>query len=188
MTKTPTSLLERLRQPCEPEAWGRFVSLYTPLIYCWARHAGLQDQDAADLVQEVLTTLFRVLPTFVYDRKKGFRRWLKTVTLNTWRNNCKRWDRRGLMRQDDDLNQIAGRDDLEEFWEGEYRQHLATRALKVMQADFQETTWRACWEMVALGRPAADVAAELKLSIGAVYAAKFRVMDRLRQELGGMLE
>jgi hypothetical protein len=50
MTKTPTSLLERLSQPVEPQAWDRFVSLYTPLIYAWGRHVGLQDQDAADLV------------------------------------------------------------------------------------------------------------------------------------------
>ncbi len=57
-----------------------------------------------------------------------------------------------------------------------------------MRADFQEKTWKACWETVALGRPAAAVAAELDLSVGAVYAAKFRVLERLRQELHGLLD
>jgi RNA polymerase sigma-70 factor (ECF subfamily) len=64
MTRTPASLLERLRQPFEPEAWARFVALCTPLIYSWARHLGLQEQDAADLVQDVFVTLLQVLPTF----------------------------------------------------------------------------------------------------------------------------
>ncbi len=57
-----------------------------------------------------------------------------------------------------------------------------------MRADFEETTWRACWEMVVAGRPAAAVAAELGLTVGAVYAAKFRVLKRLRRDLRGLLD
>ena len=45
--ETPASLLERLRRPADPEAWARFVALYTPLLYRWARRAGLQEADAA---------------------------------------------------------------------------------------------------------------------------------------------
>ncbi len=57
--KTPASLLERMRQPANPDAWERFVALYAPLIYSWGCRAGLQDADAADLVQEVLVALMR---------------------------------------------------------------------------------------------------------------------------------
>src|SRR5262245_15322932 len=66
MTKTPSSLLERLRLPGDPAAWARFVALYAPLIYGWGLRAGLQESDAADLAQEVLVTLLQVLPTFTY--------------------------------------------------------------------------------------------------------------------------
>src|SRR4051794_10624721 len=59
MLTTPVTLLERLRRPDDPEAWGRFVELYTPLLYAWARKTGLQESDAADLVQEVFTLLLR---------------------------------------------------------------------------------------------------------------------------------
>src|SRR3954452_12743409 len=48
MTKTPISLLERLRGSFDPEAWDRFVSLYSPVILMWGRHIGLQEHDAAD--------------------------------------------------------------------------------------------------------------------------------------------
>ena len=76
----------------------------------------------------------------------------------------------------------------EAYWETEYRGHLVRRALELMQADFEPATWKACWEMVTTERPAADIAAELRLSVGAVYAAKFRVLARLREELAGMLD
>ena len=188
MTTTPASLLERLRQPFDPESWGRFVALYTPLIYAWGRRVGLQDPDAADLVQDVFITLIEVLPSFTYDRHKSFRRWLRTVTLNRWRNTCKQWDHRVLRGRGGDVSELAAPDELEALWDAEYHQCLAGRALAIMRADFQEATWRACWEMVVASRPAAEVAAELGLTVGAVYAAKFRVLDRLRQELRGMLD
>jgi RNA polymerase sigma-70 factor (ECF subfamily) len=188
MTNTPVSLLERLRDPFDCDAWARFVKLYTPLIYSWGRRVGLQDQDAVDLVQDVFATLIQVLPTFAYDRHKSFRGWLRTVALNRWRNTRKQWNEKMPREPGNGVERLALPDDVEAFWEAEYQQHLVSQALAIMRADFQEKTWRACWEVVVSGRSANEVAKELGLSIGAVYAAKFRVLDRLRRELRGMLE
>jgi RNA polymerase sigma-70 factor (ECF subfamily) len=74
------------------------------------------------------------------------------------------------------------------FEEEEYRQALVARALAMMQAEFQPATWRACWEFVVCDRPAAEVAAELGLSVNAVYLAKSRVLRRLRERLAGLLD
>jgi RNA polymerase sigma-70 factor (ECF subfamily) len=188
MTKTPSSLLDRLRQPSDPAAWDRFVALYTPLIYAWARGVGLQESDAADLVQDVFLTLLRVLPSFTYDAHKGFRGWLRTVTLNAWRDRRKRRADRALPGDDRALAEAAAPDAVESFWETEYRQQVVKRAMAMMQADFRPATWKAFWEQVVVGRPAREVAAELGLTPGAAYAAKFRVLDRLRDELHGMLD
>jgi len=188
MTQTPVSLLDRLRQPFAAEAWARFVALYTPLIYGWGRRMGLQEHDTTDLVQDVFVTLLEVMPTFAYDRQGSFRRWLRTITLNKWRNALERAAHPVGQARADALDRLASDDELEARWEAEYQQHLANRALHVMRADFQESTWKACWEVVVARRPAGEVAAELGLTVGAVYAAKFRVLDRLRQELDGMLE
>ncbi len=188
MTKTPSSLLERLRQPFEPEAWAQFVSLYTPMIYAWARRVGLQEQDAADLVQDVFVTLLRVLPTFDYDRRQSFRRWLWTVTINQWRKDRNKPSNRMAVGLEGQPEPVAVANDLEGAWEAEYQHHLINQALLMMQADFEETTWKACWEMVANGRSAAEVATELSLTVGAVYAAKFRVLKRLRRDLEGLLD
>ncbi len=185
--KTPASLLEQLRQPEATGAWERFVSLYTPLIYSWGRRVGLQDADAADMVQDVLVTLMRALPSFSYDRHKSFRCWLRTVTLNKWRDRRKMKALQPLPC-DEGLEDAVSPEDPEAFWETEYRRHLVERALRVMQADFRPATWQACWKYVVEGRPAAEVAAELGLTVGAVCAARFRVLDRLRNELAGLLE
>ncbi len=186
MHTTSASLLERLRQPAEQESWTRFVKLYTPLIFYWARRTGLQEDDAADLVQEVFTLLVQKLPEFQYAPGKSFRGWLRTVTLNKWRE---RQRRRVVAAVGDESHPeaVANPDD-EAFWETEYRQQVFTRAFELMQSEFQPATWKACWEQVVAGKPAGVVAAELGMTAGAVRAAKFRVLCRLRKEFEGMLD
>jgi RNA polymerase sigma-70 factor (ECF subfamily) len=185
---TPASLLERLRLPSDEGAWDRFVRLYTPFIFHWARQAGLQPADAADLVQGVLTTLIQRFPEFTYDRHKNFRGWLRTITLNQWRDFCRRRAVRACQGISDDLPDVAVSGGQDSFAEAEYRTHLVARALELMQSEFQPTTWRACWEYVACGRSVAEIARELGISPNAVYMAKSRVLTRLREELKDLLD
>ncbi len=186
MHTTSASLLERLRQPAEQESWQRFVQLYTPLIFYWARRTGLQDADATDLVQDVFTLLLKKLPEFRYSPDKSFRSWLRTVTLNKWRERQRQ--PRAAVGGDEQTPETAIADDAEAFWETEYRQQIYQRAFELMQSEFQPATWKACWEQVVGGKPAAVVAAELGMTAGAVRAAKFRVLCRLRKEFEGLLE
>jgi RNA polymerase sigma-70 factor (ECF subfamily) len=185
MNSTPVSLLEQLRRRPDQEAWRRFVRLYTPMLYHWARGAGLQSAEAADLVQDVFLVLIQKLPAFSYDRQKSFRGWLRTVTLNKWRERRRC---RSVPVTGDDVAELADPIDGAVFGETEYRRYLVDRALQIMQAEFQPATWKACWEVVVVGRPAAEVARELGISPNAVYIAKCRVVSRLRQELDGLFE
>jgi RNA polymerase sigma-70 factor, ECF subfamily len=185
--ETPASLLERLKLPAPQDAWDRFVRIYTPFIYHWARQAGLQTADAADLVQDVLTTLLRTIPTFHYDKQRSFRAWLRTVTMNCWRDRCRRLATRP-MGSLPNPEEIAEPDTDGSFSEIEYRRQLVARALELMQVEFQPATWKACWEFVVNSRSAADVARELKISENAVYIAKSRVLRRLHEELHGLLD
>jgi RNA polymerase sigma-70 factor (ECF subfamily) len=186
MDQTPVSLLERLRRPADPAAWERFVDLVTPLLYRWARRAGLQESDAADLVQDVLVVLVEKLPEFRYDPRHSFRAWLHTVALNRWRNRRRRPEPDGL--GDGGRAELVSPDAGAAFAEAEYRRHLLGRALRLVRGDFQPGTWQAFWEHVVRDRPAAEVAAELGLRVDSVYAAKSRVLRRLRQELDGLLD
>jgi RNA polymerase sigma-70 factor (ECF subfamily) len=186
--KTPVTLLERLRRPGEQEAWRRFAALYTPLIYYWARRAGLQQSDAADLAQDVFLHLLEKLPHFSYDPSRRFRAWLHTVTLNRLRDRARRRGERTIAFGEEGLDQVVVDEGTDALNEREYQSFLIKRALEVMRTDFQETTWKACWLHAVEGRPAAKVAAELGLTEGAVYAARFRVLARLREELRGLME
>jgi RNA polymerase sigma-70 factor (ECF subfamily) len=186
MHTTPVSLLEQLRQPDPGDAWVRFVRLYTPLLFSWARHLEPQEQDAADLVQDVFTLLVQKLPGFQYNQQKSFRAWLYRLMKNKWQDKRKKPN--VLLEADvGPLSPLAPGASADVFEENEYQRHLVGRALVLMQTDFHPTTWKAFWEHLVCGRPAKSVGEELGITIGAVYAAKFRVMDRLRKELQGLL-
>lgn len=182
---TSVSLLKRLGQPENQRAWDRFVQLYTPLLFYWAHKAGLDSADAGDLVQDVFCILVRKLPTFDYDASKSFRSWLKTVLQNTLINRR----RRKLPQTQPDMDLLPPQPQANEaikLEEAEYRQYLVARAVELMQAEFEPKTWQACWRLVVMGRPGAEVAQELGMSVNAVYLAKSRVLAALRSELEGL--
>jgi RNA polymerase sigma-70 factor (ECF subfamily) len=185
-SETSPSLLERLRKPDEPRAWSRFVELYTPLLFFWSRRLGLSPQDAEDLVQDVFADLIQKLPDFTYNEQKSFRGWLRKIVINKWND---RQRRRQLPRAGgEEANALLlSAAENSPFWEGEHRQFLVHRALEVMQADFEPTTWKAFLAFVVEGKTGFQVAAELGISEGAVYVAKCRVLRRLRQELSEFL-
>ena len=184
MIKTPVSLLERLRSSKDSSAWHLFASIYTPFLYKQAQHLNLQIADAADLVQEVLLVAFHKLPSFQYDPKGSFRKWLVTIARNKWILNYRRCSPQvGIALPD-----VPAPDEREELEEKEYRYFLVRQALSNIQSGFPITTWTAFQEYALAGLPAHQVAARLGLTINSVYVAKSRVLKRLRDELAGLLD
>lgn len=182
--QTSISLLEQLRGPNEAAAWGRFVELCAPLMLAWARRLGLDDSAADDLIQEAFVVLVRKLPEFRYRQGESFRAWLKSVTCNKHRE----MRRRKALPMTDGAALDGVVDPGEEFWEADYRRHLMARALETSPRDFQPKTWRAFHEVVVAGRDPDEVAADLDVSVNAVYVARSRVVQHLRQELAGLLD
>jgi RNA polymerase sigma-70 factor (ECF subfamily) len=187
MEKTPVSLLEKLRSPDRQRAWERFVYLSTPLLCQWAWRLGLTGPDAEDLVQDVFVVLLQKLPSFEYDPQQRFRAWLWTVTVNKHRER---------LRRRSDSAQTVGQlvaepeipDQIDAVIEADFQHYLVQRALQLMQNEFQSATWRAFWECTVNGRPAVEVATELQIGLDSVYAAKSRVLRRLRAELKELLD
>jgi RNA polymerase sigma-70 factor (ECF subfamily) len=166
--------------------------LYTPLLYSWCRRAGLSEADAAELVQEVFVVLLDKIDQFeprADDGRPGkFRSWLRTVTLNKWRDFLRRRREEPLEPNDAIWQEIAAPPDAERLWQAEHDHYVARRALEIMRAEFSEAQFKACWETTVNGRTVAEVAAELGMSVGALYVAKSRVLMRLREELAGLCE
>lgn len=184
MNSTSGSLLERLRNPDEQEAWNRFADLYTPLLYYWLRRLGLPENDAADLVQEVFLVLVAKLPTFEYRRDGTFRGWLHALTVNKYRE----FQRRKRLPIIDGFVDLPDRKSPSHLEEIDYRRHLVKQMLHILEEQFPPSTWQYFQAYVVEGADPQAVAARFKISVGTVYTAKSKVLTRLREELVGLLE
>jgi RNA polymerase sigma-70 factor (ECF subfamily) len=179
--------LAKLRDPVEqPLAWARFVSLYVPLLYRQARRLGVNPDDAGDLVQDVLVVLLRALPDFHYDPQRSFRAWLKTVVQNRWRETLRR--PRLATALPEVLEQLTQDDALQELTESEHTRHLVQVVLPSLAKHFPPAEWTAFERYALQGQPATTVAADLGISVATVYAARSRVLRRIRDELGEFLD
>ena len=186
MNSTSESLLIRLRSAQDNQAWSRFVELYTPLIFFWARKTGLQTQDASDLVQDVLSIVFQKLPTFQYDKTKSFRGWLRIVTLNKHREHCRKNSLGLVDARQSELARVA--ESAESIWDLNYKQTLVAQAMELIKPDFRPATWAALREFVLSKEPAGKIAKRHDISVWTIYAAKARLLSKLRDELEGLLD
>ncbi len=189
LPSTRPSLLLRIRDARDDQAWAQFVEIYAPLVYGYTRKHGLQDADAADLTQEVLRRVARSVDQLEYDPKRGtFHGWLLTVTRNALR---KYWS--GRQRHPQAVGDTAVQALLEEqpdgpdedaaAWDQEHEWRLFHWAAGQVRGSFQESTWQAFWQTAVEGRSAQEVAGSLGMSPGAVYIAKSRVLARLKDHI-----
>jgi RNA polymerase sigma-70 factor (ECF subfamily) len=186
----PHDLINRLREhPDDAAAWQRFDTLCRPMLRDWLRRYCLQPHDADDLVQQALEVVVRELPHFEYDPRRGtFPAWLRAILGNRlrefWRSRKGRpWATGPGELNNRVLNQVVDpRSDPGGVWEREHARHVIRRLLARVEPDFSPTTWQA-FRRVMSGEKAAEVAADLNISVNAVYLAKSTVLRRLRQEM-----
>src|SRR6476661_3693530 len=140
---TRASLLVQIRDGTNHAAWREFVDLYGPVVYGFARKRGLQDADAADLMQDVLRSVSAAMGRLDYDPVRGtFRGWLFTVTRNKVFNFLDSRSRRvqgsGDSGMQQRLEQHAGADGkLSSDWEADYQRALAGQAMERVKTEFQ---------------------------------------------------
>lgn len=190
-SQTRPSLLVRIRDAHDLDAWRRFSAIYEPLIRGQAHREGLQEADAADIAQEVMRIVAQVAPRFEYDASLGtFRGWLYTVTRNAIRghwNRSKKPDRgAGGTTAALALAEVPASLNPEAAWEREYQSRLFLWAADQLRNEFEESTWDAFWATAIRGETPKDVAARLGTSVGAVYIAKSRILARLRAIIRGI--
>lgn len=184
MQTTSLTLLMRLCRPDEPDAWDRFVRLYSSGIYSWVRGLGIRHDDAADIVQDVFVSLVQKLSEFRHQGSRSFRGWLWAIT----RNKCREWARRRelVLIPANSLDEFVGEDN-EPYWEDKFRRYLIGQIASVVEADYPPELWQAFWEHVVEGRPASRVAADLGLNIWSVYAVKAQIVTRLHEEFSDLV-
>jgi RNA polymerase sigma factor (sigma-70 family) len=185
---TRYSLLVRLAQPSDEPAWHELVAIYEPFIYRLARRRGFQHADAADLCQEVFQATAKAIERWHARTDRGsFRAWLFQIARNIMINALRYRQRHpgGVGGSDIKklLDQQPAEDEESRVLAFEYERHLFQWAAEEVKKDFRPATWLAFWQTAVEGRRALEVAQELKMSVGAVYIARSRVMARLREKI-----
>lgn len=192
---TSKTLLQRLRAN-DGEAWRIMVELYSPLVCHWATRGGVRGADVEDVAQEVLQAAATHMQNFRRDRPgDSFRGWLRGITRNMVLQHFRRSGRhpRGsggtdaLVQlhtiEDSDAARQEEDDDPAEELDG-----LRRRALELVRGEFEERTWRAFWMTVVESRSPADIAAEMGVSATAIRMAKSRVLRRLKETFGDLIQ
>ncbi len=186
---TSASLLERLQEGGDQDAWVRFDKLYRPLILYWCREGGVHAADHLDVCQDVFLKVQRAIGKFTADREQGsLRGWLSRITRNRIadyhrdRKNCPE-----VPLTADIADRLARLDVDEESPKPTSARLLLERALELVRGDFTANTWQAFLLHGRDGRPAPEVAGLLGITALAVRQARARVLRRLRAEFGNVL-
>lgn len=186
--ETRESLLFQVKDPENREAWDQFALLYCPVIYRLARKRGLQDADAQDLTQQVLMAVASAIGRWERkDESTRFRHWLRRVAKNAIIN--------ALSRQPHDravggstIHELLDEcpvcdEETEKLIELEYRRELYRQAAEIVRADVQPETWHGFELTIMDGHSIHAAAAHSGKSVGTIYAARSRIMRRLREAI-----
>ncbi len=193
MDDTSHSLLDQLCCADDGDSWRRMHELYGPLLRGWLARYDVQDADADDLIQDVMIVVAKELPNFRHNQQIGaFRNWLRRILVNRLRNF---WRGRGRDVASGD-SEIARRlnefedahSQLTQIWDQEHDQYVIRRLLELVEPRFSETVRTAFRRLALDGAKGRDVAAELNLSVSAVFDAKSRVTRELRRLGQGMID
>lgn len=193
MNTTSLTLLERARDAGDSVAWERLVLIYKPVLGSWLRQRGAPPQDADDLVQEVLAVVVQELPNFTHRQTGAFRGWLRAILGNRLRTYWRQGRCRPVSSADTWLLEMADASSdnthaLSQQWDREHDVLVLGRLLELMEQEFEPGTLQAFRRVVLDCCKTDDVAAELGISVAAVYIAKSRVMRRLRAEAAGLID
>jgi RNA polymerase sigma-70 factor (ECF subfamily) len=185
---TRASLLIRVRDPADQAAWEEFVEIYRPVILRMAWKKGLQNADAEDLAQKVLLSVSQAIEQREHDLERArFRTWLHRVVHNAILNALSRGkpdrgtgDSAHLALLQQQASHEGPDSDLLRL---EYRREVFRWAARQVRPEFHEDTWNAFWQTAVEVRECEEVARELGKTLGAIYAARSRIMRRIQEEV-----
>ena len=189
---TRASLLLRLRDSQDHEAWLEFATLYEPVAYRLLRRHGLQDADAREVMQDLLMAVSRNIDRWDPAKERGsFRGWLRQVARNLVINWLKQRQRQVLATGGSDLQAMLNglpddsAPETVEF-DQELRRAMFQQAAEQVRSEVQPATWQAFWETAIIGASPADAAQKLGMTVGAIRVAKCRVLARLQKAVQTM--
>jgi len=185
LPQTRQSLLVRL-QDQSSDAWTEFLQIYEQAIQNYARSKGLQDADAKDVTQEVLAAVTKKMDSWDPNSNRGtFRGWLLRAARNIAVSRIAKQTKLAASGDTQVAKMLSQKPSQEEAesdaFHAEYRRKVFHWAAEKIRPEVKESSWQAFWLTSIEGQRAETVAEQLGLSLGSVYAAKFRIVARMRE-------
>jgi RNA polymerase sigma-70 factor (ECF subfamily) len=186
---TRETLIRRLPNAADVEAWEVFAEIYQPLLFRLARGRGMQPADAEDFVQEVLSAVVRNIERWLAREDRGsFRAWLFRIAFNLGVNFLTRPQHQRLGSGDSQIAQMlhevpAASADTSELFRQEYRRELFRWAAERVREQVSDRQWMLFWLTSVEERPIAEVAEEFAVSVGSIYIARSRITKRIRDTI-----
>ena len=181
--QTSPTLLATLRDGGQPSGWQEFFARYAPAVYRAARLRGLDEADADDIVQQVMTSICTHIGEFKYDRDRGqFRQWVRRIADNTITNLHRR--RRPNACDPELLDaRVGSARTAEELWAEQWRLQDLNYCLEQLAADISPRRMQAFRMYVMEGASAQDTAAAVEMSVGSVYVMRNHLLNMLRKRM-----
>ena len=192
---TRVTLIERVKQRYDEDAWKEFAGIYRSYIYAVIRNLHLSEHDTQEVHQKVMVKLWEKLPELDTSQIRRFRSYLAGVA----KNEVKQFIRSRERRQERERNSIEDTDtlylnsirlpDIERIAEEEWRIHLTNLAFRRIEKDFSKKAIEvfrlsiegldpeAIADQVGIGRASV---ATLKARVKARF---FMEIERLKEEL-----
>lgn len=182
---TRRSLLTRLKDWDDQEAWRQFFDLYWRLIYSVARRAGLAEAEAQDVVQETMVVVAKQMPGFRYDPARGsFKAWLHTVIRGRL---SRHWRKKSGAPVAIDLaeeeNETPGPPEFDAIWQSEWEHNLINAALRRVQAKVSPRQYLLFSLATLKEVPTQVITERYEASRTQIYIAKLRVGRLFKAEL-----
>jgi RNA polymerase sigma factor (sigma-70 family) len=177
-SRTRATLLRRLMDPADNEAWREFVEHYGSRIFRWCRSRGLQEADAEDLTQDLLVKLVVQMKTFEYDPTKSYHAWLKTITNNALIDSFKKSG-----RAQEVMDNVAARKGLLQELQPQFDRELLDEAMARVELRVERTTWEAFRLTGIEGLSAGEAAKQLRVPESRIRVYKGRVAKLIREEV-----
>jgi RNA polymerase sigma-70 factor (ECF subfamily) len=184
---TRVSLLRRLRDLADDSSWKEFYERYRRFIFQAARRKGLSAQDAEEVLQDMIVSVARGLPNFVYNPDLcSFKGWLMTITHRRVTDQLRRRGRQVPVADTGGEIPITGEPTESHFdaaWEAEWESNLLDAAtdrlrLSISPRNFQIFDWT-----VRMGCSTKETAAAFGISANLVRVTKLRVLLNLKKHL-----
>lgn len=179
---TRQSLLLRLRDRGDQDAWSVFYELYAPLLLRYAAACGLGRSEAEEVRDHCLEIAARKLPGFRYEAGRGgFKAWLHRIARDRVVDLQRRARAGGAGTPLDDAPDPA--DGPPELWERNWRREHLRYALEQARAGASLRDFRAFEMLLLEDASVPEVCAALAMNPNQVYKARLRLLQRVRAVL-----